>query len=259
MFEFLDVLDKLDTIPAEFHSFYKSGDDGKFTFDKENTLAVAVAKTVNGMGGALKGARKEANEYKGKMGDLKLFAEYGDNMTDIHKNVFGKIKTLEETLASKKDVDVEKIKDGITQSMKGEITKRDERITSMSEALHSHLVQGQAASALAKFKGNVELAMPHIQRHLKVVEEGGKFSVRVVDEKGEVRYGGDVTSAGQFMGVEEFVKEMSTSDKYAPLFASDKGNGGGGADPNGQRRQQQQQSGGKTALQKIAAGVAQLS
>ena len=257
-FEFLDILENLSSIPTEFHSFYKEGEDGKFSFDKENPMATAVAKTVNGLTGALKGARKDANDAKGKMGDLKLWAEYGDNMADIHKNVMGKIKGLEENLASKKDVDVEKIKEGITASMKGEISKRDEKIAAMTNALYQHLVQGQAAAALAKYNGSVKLAMPHVASHLKVVEENGEFAVRVVDDKGEFRYGGDVTSAGKFMGVEEFVKEMSTSEEFAQLFKSD-AKGGGGADPNGQQRKPAPSGTALTPNQKIARGVAQLT
>jgi hypothetical protein len=93
---------------------------------------------------------------------------------------------------------------------------------------------------------------------LKVVETDGQYKVQVLDDRGEVRYSGSSDTAGQPMGVEEFVGEMSKSERYAPLFKSTTG-GGGGADPNGQQRKPAPATGQKTALQKISAGVAQLS
>lgn len=252
---FAPELENLDGIGEDFKSFYEEK-DGKFLLKSSDPLIAAVAKTVNGLDGALKNSRKEAEGYKKRAGDLKVFAEYGDNLDDIFKNVTEKFGQLNEQLKSKKDVNVDELKKGIRESMQGEITKREETITNYRKALHKHLVEGAAVSALAKFEGSVKLALPHVLNHLKVVEENGNFEVHVVKEDGSQIFSGD--NPGEPMGVEEFVKSMSKSDEYGPLFKSQAKNGGG-ADPSRQTHRGTSQGQQLSPTQKISAGLAKMA
>lgn len=252
--DFVAELEKLDGLPGEYHGFYAEK-DGKFRLRDDDPIVKAAASTINGLNGALKNARKEAEGHKSKAGDWKPFAEYGDNPTDIATAITAKIKELEETVAKNGKVDIEKVKASIAESYKGEITKRDGIVTSLKESLHKHLVVGAATASLAKLEGDVELALPHVLSRLRPVEDDGKYEVVVLDEHGEVAY--SKTNPGGKMTVEEYVTEMSKSDRYKPLFKS-QARSGGGTNPGGSRGNPGRTTGNPATMsanEKIAANL----
>lgn len=250
--EFVPELEKLDGMPAEYHGFYAEK-DGKFRLRDDDPIVKAAAHTINGLNGALKNARKEADGHKAKVGDWKPLAAFGETSADITTNVLAKIAEHEATIAKNGSVDVEKIKKSVAESMKGEIDKREARIGGLSQTLHKHLVVGAATAALAKHEGDVELTLPHVLSRLKPVEDGDKYEVVVLDDAGEVQY--SKINPGAKMSVEEYVGEMSKSDKYSRLFNS-KAKGGGGANPKDQNRGLPPRTGAMSAVQKISAGLA---
>lgn len=252
--DLIPELEKLEGLPSEYHGFYAEK-EGKFRLRDDDPIVSAAAKTINGLNGALKNARKEADTFKGKAGDWKSLATFGETPTDITTNVLAKITELEATVAKNGNVDVEKIKKSVAESMKGEIEKREARIGGLSQTLHKHLVVGAATAALAKHEGDVELTLPHVLSRLKPVEDGDRYEVVVLDDAGDVQY--SKVNPGAKMSVEEYVGEMSKSDKYSRLFNS-KVRGGGGANPGDQNRNRPAPGGKVSAIQKISQGVAAL-
>ncbi|MCV5209767.1 hypothetical protein OFC00_33315, partial [Escherichia coli] len=68
---------------------------------------------------------------------------------------------------------------------------------------------------------------PVIRRHIKVVEEEGRFVRRIVDDEGDVK----VNGKGEPMTISELVTEMRNNDLYARAFDGE-GRGGSGAPAN---------------------------
>lgn len=74
-----------------------------------------------------------------------------------------------------------------------------------------------------------ELAMPHVRAQTRLVEDDGKFVVRVVDESGDPRIG----EGSELMTVKELLAEMKATPRYAPLFKGSGAAGSGAAGGSG--------------------------
>jgi hypothetical protein len=87
------------------------------------------------------------------------------------------------------------------------------------------MVRAEAVTALAE-AGVIdpELAIPFVEKRVKVEEKDGKFTVFVTDEAGDIRYSG---TTGAPMSIKEFVGEIKADQKFSPLFKSEQRSGGG--------------------------------
>lgn len=126
---------------------------------------------------------------------------------------------------------IKQLREQLEQQYQEKLTEVEQQAKTYKSALEQRLLDGAAVEALSKAKGNVDLLLPHVKSHLRVVEEDGKFHVVVVDDAGEIRYSLDPKRAGQPMSVGELVAEMKAKDAYAPAFEFD--NAGGGASGSG--------------------------
>lgn len=105
-----------------------------------------------------------------------------------------------------------------------------------NESLHGQLenvlVTNEIMSAISKAKGNSDLLMPHVRKHVKLIEEEGAMVARVIDKAGNARIAG---AEGDFMTISGLLDEFKATDVYAPCFEGSRatGSGAGGSGGSG--------------------------
>lgn len=252
------TVDSIDKVPADFQGLYVES-DGKFNLDSENPGVKSAVAAVTRLNVALKASRAEAKAAKGTKVDLSPLADYGDTPEAIAEGVQAKMNELNEAMKKKPDADalqrqVEKIKQDLAGTHAKDISAKDARIEALTGQLHGLLVTNEAKSSLVEAGViDADLALPFLQKQVKVDEADGKFTVNVLDEAGDVRYSG-VTGAP--MTIKELVTEMKGQEKFGPLFKSEAPDGGGKKPGSGPSRVP---TGGDTSqlsgIDKIALGL----
>lgn len=241
-FEQNQTVDSLDKVPEDFRPFYAEA-DGKFKLDDKFKKAST----------AIDGLNKTTKTLRSGTKDLTTLVEKYKALGDSPEAIQQKIEELNTALSSKEKINPEKIKEEITKQFKGQLDEKDAKIGKKDKAIHKYLVTSQATTAIAEAKGVPELLLPHIERQVKVVEEGDDYKVVVVDAAGDTRYG----AAGQPLTIAELVTNMKGDKVYGRAFEAES-NGGGGSNAGGAQRkvQTQQKEQPKSSLDKISAGLA---
>jgi hypothetical protein len=245
----------LAKVPTPFQSFYseEAGEDGTFALRDSPTVKGSV-EVITGLTKSLKASRADAKAHKGKAVDLSPLSEFGEDVSTIAGAVTAKIEELQEQVKGGKaaKVNIEKIKTDLATKYDGQIQGRDTRIEALHGQLYRHLVEATASAALGDKVVNQALALPHVLSQVRATEEDGEYKVFVVDAAGDRRFSG-VT--GKEMSVVELVKEMETSEMYAPLFKSETKRGSGSPPGAPSRQAGPAAEGKKTSVDKIASGL----
>jgi hypothetical protein len=135
-----------------------------------------------------------------------------------------------------------------------ELEQREAALATERSFTDELLIVASATEAITQHKGNVELLMPHVMRHAKVIrEEGKKPRAAIIDAKtGNERI---TTKSGSTdpMSVAELVAEMKNLTSFAPAFGSGM-SGSGAGNPNAPGGSDRQ---GGAAFGGYAARVAQ--
>lgn len=251
-FDFAESVDNDSAIPEQFRPMYAKDDaSGKFVLLKDPVMQGARSALV-GLNGALKAARAEAKNLKGKQIDLSALSEFGETPTDIITGVQAKIQELNAALAQGTKINPEKIKQELTAAFSQEKTALTARNEALTKQLHTLMVDQAATSAIAELKGVPELLLPFVRQQVKVVEEDGQLVVKVVDSQNDVRFS---TVTGHPMTIKELVQAMKADQKYGRLFESEAPQGGGMQPGAGQRQAGTNQGQDKSAQQKIGDGL----
>lgn len=245
-------VESLDTIPENLRPIYAEA-DGKYSIP-EGLRGVADAIT-----GLFQANGKIREENKGLLRksqvDLSGLEDFGEDLPTIKEKVKARLAELEE--AASKGAEGKLNVDKVRQEMKAAMDKAVAEERKVQDALrgtvHKYLVTSGASEALAAEGGMVELAMPFVERQVKVIEQDGEFKAVVVDKDGDPRISG---GTGQPMTIRELVREMKGMETYKPLFKSE-AKGGGGALP-GKTGAKPPAAPGKDAspIDRIKAGLA---
>jgi hypothetical protein len=247
-------VDDVSGVPENLRGLYQEA-DGKYTVP-ENLRGVADA--ITGLFQANGNIRKENKDLlRRSQIDLSGLEGFGEDFPTVKQGVLARLAELEEAAA--KGAEGKLNVDKVRQEMKAALDKAvaDERKVSdaLRGTVHKYLVNSTATQALADEGGLVELAMPFVERQVKVIEQDGEFRAVVVDADGDPRISG---GTGQPMTIRELVLEMRRQEKYAPLFRSE-AKGGSGAKP-GQAAQAAKGGAGQqkemTAMDRIKKGLA---
>ena len=102
----------------------------------------------------------------------------------------------------------------------------------MKGTLESYLVDAAATEAIAAAKGIPQLLLPHVKSAVKVIEEDGKYQVRVVGPDGSPR----MNAKGEFLGIKDYVSEMRESEVFSRAFEGTGTTGSGTPANRGQTR-----------------------
>lgn len=251
-------VDTLEVVPEPFRPLYAEG-DGNFTI---NPAFLPIVDAYVGTSRSLKQAqtlKKAANDeaaarrvaLSGIKDVMTEFGLEGDDVVETLKTHFADMAS--KTAGGKQlQVDIAKVKQEAEARVRAQAAAKDEEIGRMRKSLEDHLLGEAAASALSKAKGSVELLMPHIKAHTRVVEEGGKYIAVVVDEAGDARVG-----RNGFMTIDELVGEMKGSATYARAFESE-APAGTGSQPGSMARRAPSTQAAMDSTSKIARGLGKL-
>ena len=261
----------LDEVPEEFKPFYAAaaGADGKFSVEPKFQAAVTAyvgqataLETERGKVTSLNSEnakrRTAVKAFEDMATEMGLTVENDDVATAIKTHVTdltGKVKGGEAFKG-----DLAKIQAAAEKKIADMKTAHDAELAAMNRTLSEHLIDKEVITALTahKAKAGGKVLLPMVQSKLKVVkDENGKYTVRAVDDSGQVRY----NAAAQPMTVEDVVKEVKTQPDYAFAFESEAG-GGTGARPGGSNapviKPVVNAQGEKSSVSKISEGLAAL-
>jgi len=216
------TLTNLDGLEESLHDNYTKLDDGSYRLKiLSNYTSNTEIEDVSGLKSALgkerdnnKAASRELRELREKYGDIEPeeFARLVQAEEDA-KNADLEKKGQWETLAAQQN-----------EKQQKELDKHIKREEKLMGALREKTVDAEVNSALNKLKGNSELLLPHVKKHVIMVEDdNGRFSNQVIDDAGNPRVNGD----GKFITVDELVSEMRDQPTFAKAFDADVKSGGG--------------------------------
>lgn len=215
---FQPVVQDLASVPEPFHNLYTKAEDGSgFAMAPE----VYSLVDVTGINKALDVERKTIGTLNASLQGYKALGESPDAVAT-------RMKELEE-VASKGGKDAqafEKWKADIQTKTQQDLSAKDKELQTMMGSLEAHLIDAEATSAIAAMEGSPLLLLPHIRSSVKVVQDGGKFVVRVVDNEGDPRGNG----AGGYMNIKDLVSELKSKQDFAGAFKAS-GNTGSGMRP----------------------------
>jgi hypothetical protein len=211
------TVEKLDTLPEAHRTLYTKTEDGKYRLDLDGYEDPTNLKS------ALDKERKAARDA---VAMTKAWKELGKTPEEISDLLSAHAKAEAEKLTKAGEWD--KLRGQMTEQHTAELVKKDEAVKSLRGQLEKHLVDAAAVAALAAQKGNAELLLPHVKSRVKVIEENGEFSVRVVDVSGNPR----VNAKGEYLSMADLVGEMRQSEVFASAFLAPGASGGGARQSN---------------------------
>jgi len=260
------VVETVDGVPEQYRPLYVQNAENKFVIDEKFkplvTDYVGVSKVLNDERNKVKNLNAENTQrrqavkaYEDLVTELGIETKDGDNPIELLKShVSGLAEKIKN--GGELKVNLENLRkqfEGQLQTERGNAT-RD--LATMTASLSRYLVGREATAAISSEKGAIQLLMPHIQGHCKVVKEGEDYVARVTDDNGEYR----MNTAGGFMTVPEFVKELKATKDFARAFDSEAPAGAGVRPGSANERRPAQarpvvDQKEMTAAQKIAAGL----
>lgn len=223
------TVNSIDEIDEALRPLYVEK-DGKYNLDVADLEDTTVLKkSINAEREAAKTAQAKAKELDKK---VKGWEQLGKSPDEIKEMIEAANKAEEEKL--NRAGEWTKLKEQMNakhqEELKAEAAKaaaKDVQLLSMRKSLERHLVDAQATAAIAMHKGVPDLLLPHVQRHVKVIEDGDNYFVRVVDSKGDPR----VNGKGDPLSIEDLVNEMKSTDIFGRAFEGS-GQSGSGMRPN---------------------------
>lgn len=246
-------VESLDSIPEGLQSLYTANEGGNGFAIPEALRGAADAVTALYTANDKIRTENKQLQRKGEV-DLSALSDYGTTVAEIAEAVGLKVKDLEDAVAAGDDgkqTALEKMRTEMKAAHQKELDAVNGKVDGMRTALHSHLVTAAASTALSAENGMVELALPFVEKSVKVIEVDGEYHPRVIDKDGDVRISG---ATGEPMSIAELVKEMKGTETYQPLFKSE-AKPGGGAKPGATGRPPQGGTDQRSALQKITDGL----
>lgn len=244
----------LQEIPENLRSIYEAPTEEGGEYSVPEGLR-PIADAITGLfsvNSKIRGENKKLAADAKSGPDLADLADFGSDPKEIAEAVKARIAELE---ASGTDGErgkqiIDKMRRDMKAAHEAELKGKDDENGALRGTVHKYLIDSAATSALASEGAIAELALPFVQKHVKVIQADGEFHARVVDKDGDVRLSG---ATGEPMTITELVREMKGQDTYAPLFKSE-AHGGGGAKPSASKGAKVPDN--LSPTQKIAQGIA---
>ncbi len=212
-------VDSLDGLDESVKALY-SEKDGKFVLSVDGLPEI---EDVSGVKSALEKERAERKKYEKK---VKQWEALGKSDEEI-RELLDAQKSVEEDRA-KKAGEWDKLKAQMNADHDKKLGEKDSEITKRTSALEKYLIESAATSAIAAAKGVPALLLPHVMKHMKVVEEDGDFKAVVTNAKGEPR----VDGKGEPLTVDALIAEMKADVNVFGRAFESSGSTGSGTRPN---------------------------
>ena len=262
------TVEDLNTVPEKFRGIYEEiaeGDDaGKFTISES---AKSLAEAYDGTNSSLEKARadkkKASDESASRRVTQKRVEEFIREQLGVEdideedplNTLQDQVRSLMEGAKNGKElkINLDKMKADFQKKQDEAVSAKDVEIDKLRGDLFQTKVSDVGARSITAEKGSVALLLPHVEKRCKVVEDEGKYVVRVIDSQGDFRSDGK----GGWMTVADLVKEMKADEQFSQAFDSDTPSGSGsdpasgGKPPGGGRKPGES----KSSIDKIRAGL----
>lgn len=215
------TVDTLEGIPEGLHEYFTKTDEG-FSFDAVRSADVSGLKSKNSeLLGKLKDLKTKAAQYDGlNLDEIKsMKAQLAALRKQKHVDS-GDIEALEKEIRAEAQSTIEQM----AKKHEEALSKATATSEKMKAALEAHLIEARAVEAITAERGAPKLLLPIVRQHVRVVEEDGGFSARVVDADGNIRV---ADGKGTPLGLQEFVAELKVKDEYARAFDAETKPGAG--------------------------------
>lgn len=208
------TVDSLDGLDDAQKAFYVEK-DGRFTLDVDGM------EDTSGLKSALEKERRQAKELARKVSKWESLGKSDEEIAEL-------VKKAEEAALSEAERKGEwdKLRQQMNDKHATELKAREDAVAKMRTTLERHLIDAAATSAIAAEKGVPALLLPHVQRHVRVIEQDGEFVAQVVNEKGDPR----VNGKGEPLAISDLVAEMKQSEIFGRAFEGS-GQSGSGKQP----------------------------
>ncbi len=217
-------LSSLNELSDEAKKLYRKEGDG-FVLDVETSDGFELVNTTN-LKKSLQTERNRAKEL-----DEKIKA-FGDATPESVQSALSLVKELDGKPLDKAMEERWKLRETqLSDKHKTEITKHETKISKLLEELQENIITARATQAIAEKKGNVELLLPHVIKHMRMREVDGKHIAQIIDpstKQERITKKGSSSDAMQLSELmEEFVNSSSFSAAFEGSNASGSGAGGG--------------------------------
>lgn len=217
MFDFPEKVTAIDSIPTEFKNFYQEDGDSFVLNPAIKAINDEKVRTLK----ALENERKVSKNEKSKLSEWETLGLSPQEIKDLAAE-----KERQKTQKAIEEGNFESLKKQmLEQHEKEKKTLLDAKDT-MFSAVKKHLVSATATAEIAAANGVPQLLMPHIESKVTVLNEDGKFEVRILDAKGEPR----VNAKGEYTTIKDLVQELREDPIYSQAF---KGTGHSGSGTSG--------------------------
>jgi phosphoenolpyruvate carboxylase len=218
-------IETLEDIPEGIQGLYREREEGGYelAFDPQ-ALEDAVAPSLKS---ALQKERQNAKQRDREAKELKRKLEsLGEDDPESILEELSSLRQFKESAEKSRGKDdnaVEQVRKQLQEEFGKTLSKKEAEAAQLKGQLTSLLVDSAATAAISELKGVPKLLLPHVKRMTEVVEEDGKYDVRVLNEKGEHR----VNSNGDYLTIKELVTELRSDDVFQRAFDGEGASGGG--------------------------------
>lgn len=244
----------LDVVPEQFRPLYKEKDGGGgFALNGNDAQIKGAVEAIVNLNKALKAERGVSKDLKSRVIDLTPLSDYGNGVEEIKATFHTKLEELQSQLKGGKEakLNLDKIKADLAAANAKQTQALEQRNKVLQDQLYDVLVEKEALTHLSDAV-DPELVMPFVRKKIKAVEEDGKVTPIVVDDKGDQRYSG---LTGGPMTINELVSELKSSEKFAPLFRSKTPSGSGHRPGSASVQSQTQKRQPVNAVDRIRMGL----
>lgn len=264
-FETNRVVDDVADVPERYRPLYTEATEGDDA--GKHVLIESVRPLIEAYSGtskALEKARSDKSSASDESAKRRLALKAFDEMAEelgIEAGDDGLAITLRshitELMQKAKNgeevrIDLNKIKIDFDKKQQAAVAVKDGEIEKLRADLFDTKVSDVASRAITRAKGSPDLLLPLVERRCKVIEEDGRYVVRVVDTQGDIRGDGK----GGWLTVEGLIDEMKSQEMYARAFDSETPGGGGSSPGSGNRQSMQgRRSSELSSVGKIAQGL----
>lgn len=241
-FIFKKQVTDINEVPVPLQSLYQKGETG---YSLPDDVFQHVDPT--GFQSALDKERKAAKEAAKA---LEPWRTLGEDPTSIQ----AQIAQLKEE-AAKKDTTAgqfEKFKQEVAVLHQKEKDQLVAEKAGMERSLESYLIESEATRILSEAKGSPALLMPHIKSSVRVLNENGKYVVRVVDSEGDPRIS---AQTGNPLSLSDLVNELKGHAEFGKAFEPSGTTGSGMRPGNAGTPRNPGDTSKLSATEKIAMGL----
>jgi hypothetical protein len=222
------VLDSVESLAPDIAKEYKLDEKSKkyildVTGTKVGDKSMYELVDTSGLKSALEKERTEAKNLKDA---VKAFE--GLDAKEARQALIKVEEMKNWTPDEKVKAQLEATKNDLLKQHNAEKAELATKVGKLSGALKQNLVIASATKAITDAKGSPTLLLPHVEKFVRLREDGDNFVVEILGPEGNVR----VDSQGNPLGIPQFVEELKGHADFARAFdasgAAGTGAGGGG-------------------------------